>query len=144
MTWRRLGLAAFLALGVWAARAAHADGLLIIANPSVVSVDRLTPDDIRAIYLLRMTRWPDGSNIVPVNLDARSDVRARFTASLLQQDEASLAVYWNEMHYAGKLPPVVQQSEAAMLAFVRSVPGAIGYVGDFARPVGVRVLARVP
>jgi ABC-type phosphate transport system substrate-binding protein len=47
------------------------------------------------------------------------------------------------MHFMGKMPPIVQQSEQAMLAFVRRVPGAIGYVSAATVPTGVKVLARI-
>jgi ABC-type phosphate transport system substrate-binding protein len=118
--------------------------LLIIANPSVSAMVPLTPRELRSIYLLRLTTWPDGSHIVPVNREASSAIRARFTAEALQQDNASLAAYWNEMHFQGKLPPVVQESEPAMLAFVRRVPGAIGYISAASAPDGVRVMGHVP
>jgi ABC-type phosphate transport system substrate-binding protein len=122
---------------------AQAEELLIIAN---ASVDELTPslDQIAAIYLLRVTQWPDGTHIVPVNLGATSALREKFTAEVLRQDPATLSTYWNEMHYLGKVPPVVQESQPAMLAFVRQVPGSIGYIGASLAPVGVKVLLRVP
>ena len=123
---------------------AKAEGLFVIANPSVVLETSLSRSQIAAIYLLRITAWPDGSHIVPVNREASSEVRERFTAAVLQEDGAALAAYWNEMHFMGKEPPVVQESERAMLAFVQNVPGAIGYISASTAPVNVRVLAHVP
>ncbi|HUJ96781.1 MAG TPA: hypothetical protein VLV85_00990 [Stellaceae bacterium] len=140
----RLHLAIAIVAGLLFANSAKAAGLLIIANPSVVSPAPLTLSQIAAIYLLRVTAWPDGSHIVPVNRDATSETRAEFTADVLQADDASLAAYWNEMHYMGKLPPVVQESEQAMLAFIRNVPGSIGYISASTAPAGVKVLAHVP
>ena len=123
---------------------AWAEDLLIIANPSVAVPPPLTMREIEAIYLLRITTWPDGSHIVPVNREASSEIRAKFTAEALKQDNASLAAYWNEMHFQGKLPPVVQESEPAVLAFVQRVPGAIGYISASTAAVGVKVLSHVP
>lgn len=48
------------------------------------------------------------------------------------------------MHFKGKLPPVVQESDQAVLAFVQKVPGAVGYVNAGVAPKNVKVLARVP
>jgi ABC-type phosphate transport system substrate-binding protein len=121
---------------------AAADEILIIGSPSI-TVNALDPNQIAAIYLLRITNWPDGTHIVPVNREAVSAIRAEFTSRVLRQDNASLATYWNEMHFMGKMPPIVQQSEQAMLAFVRRVPGAIGYVSAATVPTGVKVLARI-
>ena len=123
---------------------ASAEELLIIANPSVNVVLPLTMREIEAIYLLRITTWPDGSHIVPVNREVSSAVRAKFTVEALQENNATLAAYWNEMHFQGKLPPVVQESEPAMLAFVQRVPGAIGYISASTAAEGVKVLSRVP
>lgn len=122
---------------------ALADGLLIIANASVRTAAPLTLKQIAAIYLLRTTVWPDGSHIVPVNREATSAIRADFTARVLKQDNESLAAYWNQMHFMGREPPVVQESDDAMLAFVRKVPGAVGYVDAATRPADVMVLAHV-
>ncbi len=124
-------------------RPAWAEDLLIIANPSVNIAVPLTMREIEAIYLLRITTWPDGSHIVPVNREVSSEVRAKFTADALQQSNATLAAYWNEMHFQGKLPPVVQESEPAMLAFVQRVPGAIGYISASTSADGVKVLGNV-
>jgi ABC-type phosphate transport system substrate-binding protein len=123
---------------------ASAEELLIIANPSVNVALPLTMREIEAIYLLRITTWPDGSHIVPVNREVSSAVRAKFTVEALQENNATLAAYWNEMHFQGKLPPVVQESEPAMLAFVQRVPGAIGYISASTAAEGVKVLSRVP
>ncbi len=123
---------------------ASAEQLLVIANPSVDSTTQLTLDQIAAIYLLRINEWPNGSHIVPVNREARSDIRVKFTASVVRQDDAHLATYWNEMHFMGKQPPVVQESEQAMLAFIQNVPGSIGYINASTRPTNVKVLAIVP
>jgi ABC-type phosphate transport system substrate-binding protein len=123
---------------------AGAEELLIIANPSVPIAEPLALKQIAAIYLLRVTVWSDESQIIPVNREVTSALRAKFTAAVLDQDNASLAAYWNEMHFQGKLPPLVQESEAAMLAFVQKVPGAVGYISAATPAIGVKVLAHVP
>jgi ABC-type phosphate transport system substrate-binding protein len=142
MTPRLLAIAATAVLLL--AGSAKAEGLLVIANPSVNIATPLSLSQIAAIYLLRLTTWSDGSHIVPVNREATSPVREKFTMSVLQQDNTSLAAYWNEMHFMGKQPPVVQESEQAVLAFIQNVPGSIGYISVSVAPIDVKVLARVP
>lgn len=140
---RGIILVVVMLVGLLMSRPAVAEDLLIIANRSVTVAAPLGLGRIAAIYLLRMTTWPDGTHVVPVNREATSRAREIFTSRVLREDNAALAVYWNEMHYRGKLPPVVQESEQAMLAFVQKVPGAIGYIGASTRPAGVRVLGRI-
>jgi ABC-type phosphate transport system substrate-binding protein len=137
-------LAVAVLVALLLSKSAVAAELLIIANPSVDSTTPLTLNEIAAIYLLRTTVWADGSHIVPVNREATSDIRVKFTDSVLRQDNANIAVYWNEMHFMGKQPPVVQESEPAMLAFIQKVPGSVGYINASTQPVNVKVLARVP
>lgn len=133
-----------LVLGLVMPALGRAEELLLVANPSVSLPHPLAAADVAAIYLLRTTVWPDGSPIIPVNREITSDLRARFTAGVLRQDSASLIAYWNEMHFKGRQPPLVQESEQAVLAFIRRVPGAVGYVGGGAVPEDVKVLARLP
>ncbi len=130
-------------VGLLISRPAAAEELLIIANPSVSVTAPLTVTEIAAFYLLRTTTWPDGSRIIPVNREANSDARMTFTLSVLQEDSVSLTIYWNQMHFMGRMPPVVQQSEQAMLAFVQKVPGSVGYISASIAPTNVKVLARV-
>ena len=124
--------------------AAQAEGLLIIANPNLIVATPVPLSQIAAIYLLRVTSWPDGSHIVPVNREAGSRAREEFTRRVLQEDNAGLAIYWNEMYFQGKMPPLVQESEEAMIAFIRNVPGSIGYINESAPRLDVKVLAYVP
>jgi len=140
----RLFLVLTIILELVSVSSANAEEMLIVAN---LSVDLEAPPTLRqiaSIYLLRMTVWPDGSQIIPVNREITSEIRAEFTSAVLKQDNANLAAYWNEMHFQGKLPPVVQESESALLAFVQKVPGAIGYISASTPAIGVRVLGHVP
>lgn len=124
--------------------ASSAAGLLVIANSGVQLPGAMPIDELSAIYLLRLTNWPDGSHIVPVNREASSALREKFNRIVLKQDAGALATYWNKMHFLGKDPPVVQESEQSMLAFVQNVPGAIGYISGSTPPQNVKVLMYVP
>lgn len=140
----KLLIATVALLALLAARPAAAGGLLIIVNPAVDVTAPMPLGQVAAIYLLRITTWPDGSHIVAVNREAASEARAKFTVSVLHQDSTTLAAYWNEMHFLGRTLPVVQESDQAVLAFVRNVPGAIGYIDASTRPENVKVVAHVP
>lgn len=118
--------------------------VLIVAHPSL-SVSSLTADDLTRIYLLRQSLWPDGAMVVPVNREASSPVRNLFTTGVLQQTANALASHWQQMHFKGKNPPLVQESDQAVLAFVQKVPGAVGYISaDTPVGEGVKVLGKLP
>lgn len=126
----------------WSAPAV-ADGLLVISHAGVTE-SSLSAGKLAAIYLLKVTSWPDGEGIVPVNREASSAVRAMFSDVVLRQSPAALNTYWNQMHFKGKVFPTVQESDQAVLAFVQKVPGAIGYISASVYPKNVKVLAKLP
>lgn len=120
----------------------HAEELFVIAHPSV-GVTNLSTDEIAAIYLLKTTSWQGGGNIVPVNREAASNTRTAFSDAVLRHPPSALNAYWNQMHFKGKVPPLVQESDQAVLAFVQKVPGSIGYISTSVSPQNVKVLAKV-
>ena len=132
-----------LALSVVWGSPVRAEGLIIIANTGV-AVSSLSTDELAAIYLLKTTTWQGGGKIVAVNREASSATRTVFSDAVLRQPYNALNDYWNQMHFKGKAPPLVQESDQAVLAFVQKVPGAIGYISASVAPQSVKVLAKVP
>lgn len=110
------------------ARPAAADsGVKVIVHPS--RAERLTKDDVRAIYLRQRRLWDDGRAIVPINLEAGSEARERFSESVFGQGSRRLATYWNQRYFEeGGFPPATLASQEAVLRFVAGNENAIGYV----------------
>ena len=132
-----------LIFGILLASLCQAGGLVVIASPQVpdniISIEKLAD-----IYTLKKTFWADEIQVVPVNREASSPVREKFSMTVFNLSPQELSEYWNRLRFQGKLPPLVQASDQAVLGFVRSVPGAIGYI-DADQPVtGVKVLLRLP
>ena len=117
--------AAFLPVPV---RLEAADGLVrMIAHPT--RADGMTTADARAIYLKQKLFWRDGQPIIPINLEAGSDGRERFSERVFGQSSRRLARYWNQRYFeAGEFPPATLASEEAVLRFVSQNPNAVGYV----------------
>ncbi|MGE3332762.1 MAG: substrate-binding domain-containing protein [Rhodospirillaceae bacterium] len=122
---------------------AEAKTIFVIGNPNV-PVSALSQQDLEKIYLLRQAYWSDGNLIVPVNREASSTLREFFSDVVLKQSPRSLSNYWNQMHFRGKAPPIVQSSDESVAAFVRKIPGAIGYVENAAGLDGVKIIAELP
>jgi ABC-type phosphate transport system substrate-binding protein len=139
----RISLAFFVAIFLTFAGRANARTIYVIANPSI-PVSQLSQQELETIYLLRQAYWPDGNLIVPVNREAASDIRGFFSGIVLRQSPRSLSTYWDQMHFRGKSPPVVQASNDSVVAFVRKIPGAIGYVENIVGLDGVKVIAELP
>jgi len=81
--------------------------------------------------------------IVPVNRETGSNARTAFSTRILRQPQSALNTYWDRMHFKGMTPPLVQESDKAVLAFVQKVPGAIGYVSASTELKNVKILAEI-
>jgi ABC-type phosphate transport system substrate-binding protein len=132
-----------LILGITWTALAQARGLLIIASPQVPD-NTISIEQLASIYTLKKTFWSNSVQVVPVNREASSRERELFTASVFDISPQELGEYWNRMSFQGKLPPLIQTSDQAVLGFVRSVPGAIGYINADQQPAGVKILLRLP
>jgi ABC-type phosphate transport system substrate-binding protein len=117
----------------------HAQRLLIIASP-LVTENRISMKELADIYIMKQQEWPGGIRVVPVNREVTSPERAEFSKQVFHLSPQQMADYWNRLRFQGKLPPSVQTSDQAVLNFVRTIPGAIGYVHASTLPKDVKVL----
>jgi ABC-type phosphate transport system substrate-binding protein len=130
-----------VAVGLGAAGAARADdaAFLVIVHPDnpVAAVDR---GFLRDVFLKKATSWRHGPGARPVDLPPGRP-REQFTKSVLKKSRSQLRSYWNQQIFSGKgVPPPEAESVAAAIAFVRTHPGAIGYVPAGTDTGGARVV----
>lgn len=135
--------ALLLILGILWALPGQAEGLVVIASPHVPDT-RISVEQLADIYMLKKAFWADKTQVVPVNREASSMEREKFSEAIFDLSPQELAEYWNRLRFQGKFPPLVQTSDQAVLGFVRSVPGAIGYINANHVPAEVKVLIRLP
>lgn len=135
--------ALLLLFGIILSSLVEAGGLLIVASPqvpdTVISVKQLAD-----IYTSKKTFWAGNIQVVPVNREASSVEREIFSGAVFDLSTQDMGEIWNRLAFQGKLPPLIQTSDQAVLGFVRSVPGAIGYINANQQPDGVKVLLRLP
>jgi ABC-type phosphate transport system substrate-binding protein len=121
-------LAALLSLGLPVTDALAADrSFAVIAAPGI-SDRRLTRETVSLIFRRKQNFWETGSRIQPVNLPPSHPLRHAFSQAVLGQAPEAMEDYWREMYFHGVLPPHVLASEEAVILFVSSTPGAIGYI----------------
>jgi ABC-type phosphate transport system substrate-binding protein len=124
-----LALVALLAGG--SARLGHASSqaayavVVNQANPTA-SLSRV---DVARLFLKKVTSWPDGGPVAAVDQARTAPVRRVFSVDVHQKDPDAVAAHWQVQVFSGRdVPPRVLRSDAEVIAFVRSNPGAIGYV----------------
>jgi ABC-type phosphate transport system substrate-binding protein len=96
-------------------------------------------------FLKKTSRWSDGRMVVPVDQTASAPARNAFTRSVLSAaglgQLSAVQNFWLQQVYSGRsTPPEVKASDAEVVAFVASTPGAIGYVSAAPAAGGVKVL----
>ena len=133
-----------LIIGILSTSLAQAEGLIVIVSAQVPD-SSISVKELADIYLLKKNFWADKTPVIPVNREASSDERERYSEAVFNLSTQELAEYLDRLRFQGKLPPVVQYSDQAVLGFVRSVPGAIGYINaDQTVPKGIKILMRLP
>lgn len=117
------------------------DDVVVIAHPSV-SVSRLGKDELARIYQKKMTRWPDGVSIVPVDTGGAGDTQVRFYQSVLGMTVGEVSNFWiRQAMTVGIEPPRSFRSPELVIRYVSITPGAIGYVAPGTSLDGVKAIS---
>ena len=126
----------------FASDAAQAEdlGFVVIVNPDnpTSSIARNALSDI---MLKKVTKWSDGQTAKPVDRDAGSFVRGRFSQMVHRKSVAAIKSYWQQQIFSGRaVPPVELRSDAEVVAHVQRTYGAVGYVASSASLGGTKAL----
>jgi ABC-type phosphate transport system substrate-binding protein len=131
---------AFLLLGAATVLANHAQAqAIVIANPSVKSAD-ISKSDLKDVFTGAASSLKDGSHVTPVLLKAGA-VNDEFLSAYVGKPDATFKASWRSLVFSGQASmPKTVDSEAAMVEYVASNPGAIGYISKGTPHEGVKVL----
>jgi ABC-type phosphate transport system substrate-binding protein len=109
---------------------ARAD-IYVISHPDL----NISSDQIKDIYTGEK-QFAGNTRLTPVD---NSTVQSVFFKIALKLDVARYNTLWIGRSFrAGHNPPTVYPSDTAVINFVRSAPGAVGYVTT--QPVGVNIV----
>ncbi len=126
---------------VWLTLSRAGDIVFIVSER--VDVESLSAKEIRKIFL-REKSFIDAVTALPVNLPPKDPLRKEVESRILGMDEEDLQLFWNRKYLNGVEPPLVLASQEAVKAFVRKVPGAIGYIDeDMLRDGDLKVVFRL-
>ncbi len=118
---------------------AWASGPVVIVNEGV-DVASLDSKALRYIFLGKKTSWNGNGRIVPVALEV-GPVHKQFLKTYVRKTPSQFSTHWKRMTFTGKAEEIrTFRSEADLVSFVASHPGAIGYVSSSASVQGAKVL----
>ena len=102
--------------------------VVVSANPQLGGTQTLTPRELTQIFWRKKQYWQNGIRVHAVNLHAEHPLRLMFSKAVLDSLPSEQSDYWNGLYFHGITPPYSVQSEEAVLRYVSSTKGAIGYV----------------
>jgi len=100
----------------------------VIVTPSLAKVT-LDRSFLRAVFMMRVRQWPDGTPIRVFVLPDDNPLSDQFYRVQLGTYSYVLRRAWDRMVFTGTgFAPTLVKSEAEMIERVRTTPGAIGFV----------------
>ena len=112
----------------------------VIVHPSN-AVSSMTRAELSAIFTRRTRSWREGGEIQPIE-PSEERIRETFSRAIHGKSLAYVTRYWQRVIFSGRgVPPVVLASDAAVIEFVKTHRGAIGYIDGATAPGdGVKAL----
>jgi ABC-type phosphate transport system substrate-binding protein len=130
-----------LTLVALAASGEPAPGFKVVVHPDN-PLSALDKKSVAEMFLKKLTRWPGGELVRPVDLATENPTRQGFSREVLDRSVPAVKNYWQQLIFSGRdVPPPELESDEAVVKFVLKRPGAIGYVSAGADVSTVKVLA---
>jgi ABC-type phosphate transport system substrate-binding protein len=136
-------LAHALGLGMPIRRAWANVDLAVIGNADVPQ-SSLSKDELAAIFSGVLQTWKNGKDVRVLNLATKSPERVLFDKVIMGMSPEQNAQYWIERRIRGEgTSPKQIPSSDMMVAVIKALSGAVGYVNATALKPDTRVLARI-
>ena len=122
------------------ARSLGAQEFKLVAHPSL-AVDAIDAPTAQKVFLKQVAKVA-GAAVTPVDQAPSAAVRDAFSKKVVGRPVGAVQQYWQQKIFSGgDVPPATKASDKDVLEFVKSTPGAIGYVSAAAGTDGGKVLA---
>ena len=119
-------VAAGLVLGLGASVAA-ADVVAVVSAKSPVAA--MSKNQVADIFLGKISRFPDGSQAVPIDQAEGSAARDEFYLSFTGKSPSQLKAHWAKIIFTGRgQPPTEAANGAELKKRVVENPHAVGYI----------------
>ncbi|MCW8109514.1 hypothetical protein OPS25_13470 [Alteromonas ponticola] len=106
----------------------HSSELVVVVhkdNPT----EHLTRSQLIDLYMGKYVAFPDGSKAQPLDIDNDETTKEQFYQALVGMPLNRVNAYWSRVKFSGRArPPVVQQDQQAVLAYIESTGSAIAYI----------------
>lgn len=125
-------------IGIQAQKSAVIIVIVNRANPHS-AIDR---EELARLFLKKKLKWSHGVTAMPVDQKLTSEIRRIFSQEVLLKPVSAVNAYWQQRIFSGRgIPPPQKTSDSAVVLFVASNPGAVGYISASAAIGKVKVLS---
>ena len=126
-----------LMLALLAGAAAAAELVVVVSAHSPITV--LRAEQVADIFLSEATRFPDGGEVVALDLPIGSPMRDDFYLKIANRTPALMKAYWTKKIFTGRgQPPRELPNSQAVRKLVADNPTLIGYIERSALDASVR------
>lgn len=104
---------------------------MIVNSKTDITKSYMTTHQVRQIFTMRKTVWPNGQAITVFVLPTNSSLHQKFSKEVLKIFPYQLERIWQKLTYSGlgKVPVLVKSLDELKIAVINT-PGAIGYIDD--------------
>jgi ABC-type phosphate transport system substrate-binding protein len=107
--------------------ALRAEEVAVVSAKSTVTT--LSTSQLADIFLGKTTRFPDGSQAVPIDQSEGTQAHDEFYARITGKSAAQLKAYWSKIIFTGRgQPPKAVASSSETKKLVAANPNSIGYI----------------
>jgi ABC-type phosphate transport system substrate-binding protein len=104
-----------------------ADEVAVVSARSTVTT--LSKTQVADIFLGKTTRFPDGSQAVPIDQSEGTPARDEFYSKVAGKSAAQMKAYWSRIIFTGRgQPPRAVSSSSEAKKLVAANPNSIGYL----------------
>lgn len=126
-----------LLLALLAGTATAADLVVVVSARSPITTLRV--EQVADIFLSEATRFPDGGEVVALDLPIGSPLRDDFYQRVANRTPALMKAYWTKKIFTGRgQPPRELPNSLAVRRLVADNPTLIGYIERSALDASVR------
>ncbi len=114
--------------------------IVVVGNKSIAT-DSLTAKQVSKLWLAKSKLIPGGGKPAVVDHAKGSPAYEDFYKNVVKKNSSQLKAYWAKIIFSGKgTPPKAMANDAAVIEWVASTPGGLGYVDSTSVNETIKVL----
>lgn len=135
--------AAVASLAIHPSSEAQDAEVAIVINPGVPD-QKMSPDDIEAVFRQVTKKWSNGDPVVRFTYQPGNPLRTAFEEAVLRMSPTEAQRYWIDQRIRGTAqPPRPLDNPQTMTQIIGGLKGAVGYLPARQVPANVKVVAYV-